>query len=157
MKTRARIPALAALVLAGCASSPWGDAGIHEERVFRGESYDRIHSSAVAVVRELRPESHRVVSGDGTIRAEGEIGTCEEHALCPRLVPGDRRSRLWTRLQISFTRRLTSTEIDVSAEFEAMRCRSPESPDCRRTGVSSTGRLEEEIVRRIRERVRSAP
>jgi len=157
VKASVTIPALAAILLAGCASSPWGDAAVDEKRVFHGASYDRIHTAAVAVVRELRPETRRVASGDGTIRAEGEIGRCGEHALCPRAIPGERPARLLTRLRISFTRRLTSTEIDVSAEFEAVRCRAPESPDCRRAGVPSTGRLEEEIVRRMRERVRSSP
>lgn len=148
---------LTVIVLAGCASSPWGDAEIDPDRVFWGTSYERIHEAAVAVARELAPETVRVHPSHGSIRAEGAIGRCGEHAHCARRTPGAGPSRLSTRLRIEFTRRNNSTEVDVFAAYETVQCRGPESPDCQRTGAPSTGELEEEIVRRIRTRVASNP
>lgn len=151
---RAAAVGVATIGAAGCASSPWGDTAVEEERVFWGVSYERVHDAALAVVRELAPGSHRVGPG-GAIRAEGEIGRCGEHAQCARRTPFGGASRLRTRLRLELTRRQTSTEVDVSAEYETVECRGLDARNCRRVAATSTGELEEEIVRRIRARVGS--
>lgn len=156
MRAPGPVLGLASIVWMACASSPWDDAGLDEERTFWVD-YDRLHGVALAVVRELGPESLRVHPTRDTIHAEGALGRCGEHAHCARRTPGAGAVRLWTRLRIDFSRSRTFTEIDVVADHESVGCRRAAAADCQRIGVPSTGELEEEILRRIRARLGTGP
>ena len=135
------------LVLAACATAPHAEAP--GPLVLEGVSVERVREAARAVVGEVvHSGSIAPVTEGGSVRAVGWIGECGRDVSCAvstnygRLAPH-------TTVEVHFRDLGAATAVDVEIVYEDC----VPDVDCQPQRLSSTGRLEREILDGIRVQV----